>query len=516
MSWTRRSAVIMAALLLAGMASLTAGAAGEGFITPIKRYTKGVPGSGWNTQALLSVGDRVAETGNPAGRYQMIGIPDGLAAYEFEGENDGRRAHWDDEDVVKVLMNHELNRPVLTQPRIGQPFSRGSFVSEYDLDEDGEVISGRRAFSTVYAENTFVGPAADTSNATSAFGRFCSGNIALPSEAGFDRPIYLTGEESAGSGTFDPAGGQTVAIFDDAAHTLPKLGRFPKENSVVVPHTGRTTAIISLEDGPTTPDSQLYLYVGQKQSFGTGLHRNGLDNGRLYVFAAESGPATEAVNGAPGATVQGEWRPIPNAETLDETQLETAADAAGAFGFVRVEDGAFKPGSRSDFYFVTTGDGPPVNKLGRLYHLRLGSTPLADARLTTMLNADLFTPAQDGPMSPDNVDVRGNWIAINEDGTGNSRPQMEARDRDGSIWLVNRHNPSNRHRVAELVGRAEGGRDNVLTGAGVWETSGIIDASSLFEGRRTWLFDVQAHSPTAPPGADTSEDGQLLLLRRGH
>jgi hypothetical protein len=93
---------------------------------------------------------------------------------------------------------------------------------------------------------------------------------------------------------------------------------------------------------------------------------------------------------------------------------------------------------------------------------------------------------------------------------------MEARDRDGSIWLVNRHNPSNRHRVAQLVGRAEGGRDNVLIGAGIWETSGIIDASDLFDGRGAWLFDVQAHSPTAPPGSDTSEDGQLLLLRRGH
>lgn len=165
---------------------------------------------------------------------------------------------------------------------------------------------------------------------------------------------------------------------------------------------------------------------------------------------------------------------------------------------------------------MTTGEGPPFNALGRVYHLRLGATPLADARLTTLLNADLFTPAQDGPMSPDNVDVRGNWIAIDEDGTANSRPEMEARNRDGSIWLVNRHNPSNRHRVAELVGRSEGGRDNVHTGAGIWETSGIIDTSHLFEGRGTWLFDVQAHSPTAPPGSDTSEDGQLLLLRRGH
>jgi hypothetical protein len=34
MSWTRRSTVIVAVLLLAGMAALTAGAAGDGFITP--------------------------------------------------------------------------------------------------------------------------------------------------------------------------------------------------------------------------------------------------------------------------------------------------------------------------------------------------------------------------------------------------------------------------------------------------------------------------------------------------
>jgi hypothetical protein len=51
MSWTRRSAAIVAVLLLAGIATLTAGAAEVGFITPTKRYTKGVPGSGWTTKA---------------------------------------------------------------------------------------------------------------------------------------------------------------------------------------------------------------------------------------------------------------------------------------------------------------------------------------------------------------------------------------------------------------------------------------------------------------------------------
>jgi hypothetical protein len=31
-------------------------------------------------------------------------------------------------------------------------------------------------------------------------------------------------------------------------------------------------------------------------------------------------------------------------------------------------------------------------------------------------------------------------------------------------------------------------------------------------GPNTWLFDVQAHSPTAAPAPNTVEDGQLLMM----
>ena len=66
-------------------------------------------------------------------------------------------------------------------------------------------------------------------------------------------------------------------------------------------------------------------------------------------------------------------------------------------------------------------------------------------------------------------------------------------------------------RVAELD---PPGRDGVPVGPGVWETSGIIDTSAVF-GADTWLADVQAHPPTAPPAGPTVtvEDGQLFLLR---
>ena len=68
----RRSSLRQSATLVA------AGAAAAG-IAIIKPYAVGIDGD-YYTQRLLSVGDTVPETSNPAKQYQMIGIPDGLGA----------------------------------------------------------------------------------------------------------------------------------------------------------------------------------------------------------------------------------------------------------------------------------------------------------------------------------------------------------------------------------------------------------------------------------------------------
>jgi hypothetical protein len=95
---------------------------------------------------------------------------------------------------------------------------------------------------------------------------------------------------------------------------------------------------------------------------------------------------------------------------------------------------------------------------------------------------------------------------INENGTTESRVVMAAKGRDGSIWrfdLVKRPGravgveASRATRVAQLD---PPGRDGVAVGPGVWETSGIIDASALF-GADSWLSDVQAHPPTTARAA---------------
>lgn len=503
-----------AALACAGLAVSAGPASADpfGFLTPIKPYAKtsGLsPASPYVVTPLLSAGDIAPETSTPGTSYRFVGIPDGLGAYRLPG---GR-------GKAGLYVNHELGTTTtLSEPVVGGPKNRGAFVSKYLLAADGSVLSGERAYDTVYRQNTLEGPAAQAGNATNGFARFCSGFLGGP-WTGLDRPIYFTGEETGGAGTHDGRGGSAVAIYDNELHTLPKLGHFAHENAIVLPNTGRRTVIMGLEDGPATPDSQLYMYVGRKRRGAkTVLGRNGLDNGALYVFKGTSAATTEDTftSGAIG----GDWEEIPDAEYMSETELETAADAAGAFGFRRIEDGtAGKPG---DFYFVTTGAGAAPassNRLGRVYKLSLNPAhPAWGASLRIISNADdVIAGGGDTAISPDNVAFDGRSLMVQEDGTGNSRPVMAQKGRDGSIWRFDTQNGYARQRVVELNPPGRDGVPVVEAGEtkGVWETSGIIDTGGLY-GKDSWLFDVQAHPPTAAPGAadTTVEDGQLVLLTR--
>jgi Bacterial protein of unknown function (DUF839) len=495
------------AILAAGVAVLCAAGAAAAGIAIVKPYAVGVDG-GYYTQRLLSVGDTVPETSNPAKQFQMIGIPDGLGAYK--GRN-GR---------TTLFMNHELPFNTLSEPVLGEPLNRGPIVSKLTLDKKGKVLSGERAYDTVYLNDTLVGPAPTTANTTPSFTRFCSGSLA-GAEEGFDRPIYFANEESGGANTFDGKGGLAVAVFDNEAHALTDLGHFAWENSLVQQGTGKYTVIMSMEDGPASQDrsqvnSQLYMYVGEKdRSRGaTVLERNGLVGGKLYVFRSND-PARNSESTFLNGSIAGEWVSLGNVGALSDVQLEAASDAVNAMIFARPEDGAFNPHEDDEYFFVTTGEGTG-NGLGRLYSLELsGEDSTGPAELTVAYNADqIIAAGGDIAISPDNIDTSRDYLMINEDGTATSRTVMASKQRDGSIWRFdideNGVDVESALRVAELN---PPGRDRVPVGNGVWETSGIIDTSDQF-GRGTFLFDVQAHAPTTPPGGRplTVEDGQLLLL----
>jgi len=471
--------------------------ASKAFVTSSRPYVVAVSPE-YTVQPLLSVGDRVPRTSNPSQRFQFVGIPDGMGAH---------REH----DELVVYVNHELVQATVSEPILGAPLSRGAIVSRLVLDKQRRVVSGDLAYDTVYDENTLVGPAADTSNTTSAFSRFCSGSLAYE-DAGFDRPIYFAGEESSGAATYDGRGGLGVAIFDGELHTIPKFGRFPWENLLAQPKRGDETVLIGMEDGPATTDNQLYMYVGKKERIrrATAMRRNGLDNGSLYVFVSDTpGKNTELEFTA--GTIEGHWVEIPNADALSDAELEEASDAVGAFGFVRTEDGAFDPVNPDVYYFVTTGSGP-ANLLGRLYKMTLSSRdPRGKTKIELVYNADtIIAGGGDTAVSPDNIDVDDDYIFVTEDGTAQSREVMAEKGRHGSVWRFSKKKPYTAVRVAELF---PPGRDaNFGIGPGVWETTGIL---SVKEGsREAWLLNVQAHAPTVAPLPNTVEDGQLVLLRR--
>ncbi len=494
---------------------------GEGFFTSIKPYVVPTADSPYDILPILSVGDKVPETSDSSKDFQMIGIPDGLGA---EKNGDG---------TISLFVNHEIGYrtqvnpggpntrvETLSEPFVGGPLQRGTFISKYILADDGSVLSGDRAYDAVFdTEKGLTLPPPEVGNATSSFSRFCSGALAGPAE-GFDRQIYFAGEESSGIETFDKKGGLEVAVIDNVLYTLPKLGRFPWENALPRPAKGNEIVIMSMEDGPFTPDSQLYMYVGKKDhSKGADvLNRNGLNNGKLYAFRSKN-PATNSEATFTTGSIVGDWVEIPNVETLTDVQLEAASDAAGAFGFVRTEDGAWSKTSRKDYYFCTTGSSytapgaaGPANKLGRIYHLGLNpGNVLKDATLTVLVNADqVIAAGGDTAISPDNLDVSGEYLMVNEDGTGESRPVMAAKGRDGSVWRfpLGDIRGATGERVAQLN---PPGRDGKPVGPGIWETSGVIDGTKLF-GADSWIMDVQAHSPTSAPAPNTVEDGQLVIM----
>ena len=246
-----------------------AAAIGSGAIAPVKNYASSLVPE-YETAKLLSVGDTVPETGDPSKQYQMVGIPDGLGAERGKG------------GTVTLYMNHELTSTALSAPVLGGPLNRGALVSKLLIDGTGKVLSGERAYDTVYIDDTLVGPAAEVGNATRPFSRFCSGSLAGKQE-GFDRPIYFANEEEGtAANSFDGKGGLAVAIFDNQAHALTDLGHFAWENTLVQSGSGNRTVIMSMEDGPADLDlakenSQLYMYVGTKttKKGATVLERNG-------------------------------------------------------------------------------------------------------------------------------------------------------------------------------------------------------------------------------------------------
>jgi hypothetical protein len=520
------------------------------------------------SKALITIGQSVHG-------YTPVGILDGLGAYEL------------DDDTVRVLANHELlhfrGSAFEVSDGAGGAFTMtGARVSYFDIDKDKrEIVAAGPAIEMIYDATgavatdvsfqpspwaPFFGEPTDSAP-LAGLSRLCSSALFEPGGAySLANRIYFAGEED-GTG-FNSVGGAEWALDPSTGDlwALPDLGRGAWENVTLLDTGDSNTVAVLLADDSSPFDfdgdaadeaAPLFLYIGTKDPSGDFPARNGLRGGSLYVWVSDSGEMTPADFNTAG-TLEGSWMAVDNTPKpgmasengvsgYDEYGYPTQgnlwlqAKVLGAFGFSRPEDVATNPEDATEAVMASTGVDSYVggaDLYGTLYTIKTDFSDLS-ADLTIIYDGD--ADVSRALRSPDNLDWASNGlIYVQED-------EAEETDNDGlPLFGTGATNPNEAGIV--IVDPADGStqrvanirRNVVLDGsvnppqravdvdagsAGEWESSGILDVSTLFdeEPGTLFLFDVQAHgiedqedfNPTSRINdGDLVEGGQLLFLER--
>jgi len=454
--------------------------------------------------SLLTVGDSIEG-------YRMVGIPDGLGAFASSNGN------------FTLLMNHELGG---TSGIVRAHGSKGAFVSRWIIDRATLKVRRGQDFTQTPNDVYTFDPTTDHYlQGTIAWQRFCSGDLAKEGAfyyngLGTTERIYLNGEEIttvANSVVVDQGRAWArVATGGHAGETwhLPLMGRMAYENLVASPHPQEKTIVALLDDSSinTAPlitssvPSEVYFYIGRKKKHGHPIVAAGLTNGNFYgvKVSVEGNPVTEESNdfglgiAATGFVDKGRFslHDMGDVSDLTAVQIEELSFAARVTRLQRVEDGAWDPARRNDFYFVTTAS---LTANCRLWRLRFDDIERPEKGGTI----EILLKGNEGQGMLDNVtiDHRGR-ILMDEDPGGD--------DRVAKIWLydissggfiqVGEHNP-------KFFDPTILNNSAFLTNDE--ESSGIIDAEHIL-GEGWFLLDVQAHKTNPDP--ELVEFGQLLAM----
>ncbi len=485
----------LCAAVLASLAGAAHAAQVTGPSSSASPYLVPAPGApaGINVTSILTVGDTVAHASG-SGTYRMVGIPDGLGAFD---NNDG---------TFTLMMNHELGGTSGVARAHGQT---GAFVSRWNISKANLQVNSGRDHNTssadAYEYSSGTGTWSNAPSSAQRWNRFCSADLALESAyynpasgLGTTSRIFMNGEENGTEGRAyahiitGPSTNQTWQ--------LPHLGKFSWENSVANPYAQDKTLVIGQDD--STP-GQLYMYIGTKTNSGNDIERAGLTNGGLFGIKV-SGVTTEDRNTGIASGTSFSLANLGNVSNNTGAQLQTASASAGVTEFLRPEDGCWDPTDPSKYYFVTTdrynnaGDGSG-STVGRSRLWRLSFSDITNP--TAGGSIDMLLDGTEGCQMMDNitVDRRGNVI-IQED-VGNNQ-------RSGRIWnyniLADNITPLLMHDAARFGDYSPAtspfNQDE--------ESSGVIDASDLL-GDGWFLLDVQAHYGIS---GELVEGGQLLAF----
>lgn len=513
---------------------------------------------GWETTPVFTVGAAL-DNG-----YVPPGVLDGIGAYELNAE------------TVRIFVNHELPAADGYSYDDAGVVLTGARVSYFDIDKTTySIVDGGLAYSKIYdASGTLVIDNSFLPENKTGFDRFCSGSLFEAGQfegRGLADRIYFAGEETGGN--FSNVAGAMWALDVETGelHAMPAMGRGAWENVAEI-DTGTTTHVAFILGDDTSPfnvdadapseAAPMYLYVGEKSTDADAgfLERNGLKDGDLYVWVpsdpAKSAPDTYRItDGALG----GEWVRIDNTPDLSlasedgstgfdeygyptQKTLWQRAEAEGAFRFSRPEDVSTSPTDGTKVVFASTGVPTPnfggIDNAGEVYTMALDFSAL----LTTGEIGGTLDVLYDGDSdalqtlrSPDNLDwADDGFIYVQEDragnnlfGTGAINPEpagvVRLEPTTGEVVRIAVIDPnaiSPQGAVDENLGQ---GRPLDI---GSWESSGILDVSTLFgkDPGTLFLTDVQAHSlddqnrfgVTGPAGqlvdGNLVEGGQLLFL----
>jgi len=484
---------------------------------------------GYETTSIFTVDNTGANPDDSVGGYGMVGIPDGLGAFD---NNDG---------TFTLVMNHELGNTLGATRAHG---AAGSFVSKYVINKNTlAVVSGSDLMNSIYGWDT-----ATQTNVTTpapfAFARFCSADLPkvsafynATSGLGTQERIFMHGEEGGTNGyqqgtvVTGPNAGKsyTLGKFNLATDHVGGVlanGVGAWENALACPFAQDTTIVIGTNDGGTNiMNNSVSVYVGTKTNVGTEVDKAGLNNGTLY-FVNVTGNPLEVVN----TTTRATSITTGTAFTLSHTASTT---------FSRPEDGAWNPANPSQFYFVTTDRLDQVSdglggQIGQTRLWRLNFTDITNPSLggTIDLLIDGQTVAGEKVNMFDNMTVNeSNGHLILQEDVGGAAHNGKVWDFDpatytgvtnsGTLKKILKHDPTRfGDRTGGVTTVASAPFTNDEEASGIIDITSIMRGSSKFKGnpREAWYISTdQAHYTSATSGSTITgtqvEGGQLFTLQ---
>jgi hypothetical protein len=472
MSTRKRSLIVsLCAVAIGGGVVLSAHAIRGPSSSDSPYVRRGEPGV--VTESILTVGDSV-------GGYRMVGIPDGLGAFD---NGDG---------TFTLLMNHEIAGTLGVTRAHG---ARGAFVSKWIIrKENREVIHGEDLIQQIVTWN----PSTRFWNAPEkgiALSRLCSADLPPVSALydartglGYAGRMFFNGEETSPS----QEGRAFAHLMDGTSYELPSLGKASWENLVAHPGTGTRTVVIGLDDSSGAVSGQVYIYVGEKTQSANPVEAAGLAHGLLFGVQV-SGVPNETAGTALADDTPFTAHSFGDVSAMTGAEIEIASRNNAVTAFQRPEDGAWDPSSPNDFYFVTTASFTGPSRLWRLRFVD-AAQPWAGGTITMVLDGT------EGQRMMDNLTInRRGRILIQED--------PGARDYLATIWrytiATDTMEPIARHDADRFTSTGEGYLTNDE------ESSGIIDVSEIL-GDGWFLLDVQA--PYDVGDAELIAGGQLLAM----